>query len=222
MGTGWWFADLWHQDKVFLASWVFWVIGSICLHELSHGWMALRFGDRTPVERGHMTLSPVVHMGWMSLLVFFLVGIAWGAMPVNPSRMRGRNAPIYVALAGPGMNVALAAGCIILGGLWFGLLMPSETRLIENIATFFLVGGMLNVVLAIFNLLPVPPLDGSRVLAEVSGEYRRLLHHPNAPMFMLVGLLVLFWWGGELLFAVGSGVSRGGIGAIAGLVRLIA
>ena len=78
--------------------WVFWVIFSICLHELAHGWAAIWQGDRTPRETGHMTMNPMVHMGGASLIVFALVGIAWGLMPTDPSRYRwGRRGRIQAA-----------------------------------------------------------------------------------------------------------------------------
>jgi hypothetical protein len=86
-----------------------WVIGSIVLHELAHGWAAIRLGDTTPRDLGHMTWNPLVHMGGFSLVVFAVIGIAWGMMPVDPSRLRGRYGDALVALAGPAMNIVLAA-----------------------------------------------------------------------------------------------------------------
>ena len=73
---------------VAVLSWAFWVIFSITLHELGHGWAAIRQGDDTPRRFGRMTLNPLVHMGVPSLVMFALIGIAWGAMPVEPSRFR--------------------------------------------------------------------------------------------------------------------------------------
>ena len=109
MGTGWWVADFLRAfGPAFVIAWAFWIIFSICLHELSHGWAAIALGDRTPIESGHMTFNPLVHMGGMSLVAFALIGIAWGAMPINPARLRGRYAEALVALAGPAMNLVLA------------------------------------------------------------------------------------------------------------------
>ncbi|VAX40844.1 hypothetical protein MNBD_PLANCTO03-1356, partial [hydrothermal vent metagenome] len=88
MGGGWWVEVYWQQDKVLLVSWVFWLFVSIVLHELAHGFAAIRCGDRTPIELGHMTPNPLVHMGPASLIAFALFGLAWGSMPVNPSRFR--------------------------------------------------------------------------------------------------------------------------------------
>ena len=75
---GWWVADMWSESPARLISWVFWVILSVTLHELAHGVAALWQGDRTPEETGHMTWNPLVHMGQWSLIMFVLVGIAWG------------------------------------------------------------------------------------------------------------------------------------------------
>lgn len=116
----WWVSAYWEADPALLVSWVFWVIVSIVLHELAHGWVAIRLGDRTPIETGRMTWNPLVHMGQTSLIVFALVGIAWGMMPVNPSSLRGRYGDAWVSLAGPAMNLALALVLIVLGGIWLG------------------------------------------------------------------------------------------------------
>ena len=82
---GWWVHKLYYGDgPVMLAAWVFWVIFSITLHELGHGWAAIRQGDETPRETGHMTWNPLVHMGPWSLAMFALIGIAWGLSRPTP------------------------------------------------------------------------------------------------------------------------------------------
>lgn len=188
----WWVAELLRDSPVLLLSWVVWVIGSIVLHELAHGWAAIWQGDRTPIETGHMTWNPIVHMGWMSLGVFALVGIAWGAMPVNPSRFRSRHGDALVTFAGPAMNLALALGCVVLSALWGGYAQSVPNPMWENMLLFLDAGAYLNVTLAIFNLLPVPPLDGGRILASYVPSYRRLMQHPQAPMIAIV-VLFLAW-----------------------------
>src|SRR5262245_1604740 len=166
MPSSWWVTDILEiGGPVLLFSWVVWVVGSICLHELSHGWTAIRHGDRTPIEMGHMTANPFVHMGPMSLLMFALVGIAWGLMPVNPTRMRGRYAEAKVAAAGPLMNITLAllavAGAVATKGIAQGHDLSHGLRAmdtLDNFYLFFKVGVMLNLMLALYNLVPVPPL----------------------------------------------------------------
>ncbi len=78
------------DDPLFFFATALTVVVSICLHELAHGWAAIRQGDDTPIQLGHMTFNPMVHMGSVSLLLFVFTGIAFGAMPVNPLRFRSR------------------------------------------------------------------------------------------------------------------------------------
>jgi Zn-dependent protease len=121
-----------------------------------------------------MTWNPLVHMGGFSLMAFALIGIAWGAMPVDPSRLRGRHGAALVALAGPAMNIVLAivsfAGLVL--WLWLGGTVGDPLR--TNLVHFFRLGVWLNIVLAVFNLLPVLPLDGGRIAASLSPAYDRV------------------------------------------------
>lgn len=193
--TDWWMAREFHNDPAGLLFWVFWVVFSITLHELGHGWAAIRAGDRTPIDTGHMTWNPVVHMGSMSLLLFALVGIAWGSMPVNPSRFRRTIDDAIVAAAGPAMNLGLAAICFVLGMLWQAYAtgasaVPSHIwRLVD---TFLTKGVYLNVALMMLNLIPLPPLDGSVILATFSRGYRRLIGGQNAMYLGMIAFGVVF------------------------------
>lgn len=211
----WWISETWQTSPVLTISWAFWVIFSVVLHELGHGVAAIRAGDRTPIESGHMTWNPLVHMGPVSLIVFGLVGIAWGAMPVSPSRFRGRYDQLVVSGAGPAVNIGLAVVTGIAGGLWAALAggfmfesVSASDGYREGVATFLWIGCALNFTLALFNLLPVPPLDGSRMLADVSAGFNRLLHHPNAQYIGLAAFLLVFWFGGQLLFEAGFWAER--------------
>ncbi|MHC4127122.1 MAG: site-2 protease family protein [Planctomycetota bacterium] len=191
---GWWVHELYQAGQtVELISWIFWVILAIVLHELAHGWAALWQGDDTPKQLGRMTLNPLVHMGGASLLVFALIGIAWGVMPTDPSRYRwGRRGRIFVAAAGPGMNIALGLVALTAQVVWlrFG---PTDQTIYGNLATFLWIGGWLNLVLAAFNLLPVPPLDGSTILSGLSWRAYQLYRNPQAAMYGLFILLAVFF-----------------------------
>lgn len=154
------------------------VVFSICLHELAHGVVAVWLGDRTPIEQGRITLSPFVHMGFFSLACLLISGIAWGAMPVDERRLRGRHAMALVALAGPATNALLAG--LGLGGL--GLWMRFDPRataelpqMSQNAQYLIWLVGVANVLLTLFNLLPVPPLDGSAVLRSFSRSYDQMV-----------------------------------------------
>ncbi|MEM1165020.1 MAG: site-2 protease family protein [Planctomycetota bacterium] len=192
MNTGWWVTEGLAVNPAWVISWCAWFVISVVLHELAHGWAALWEGDSTPRELGHMTWNPIVHMGWVSVIMFALVGIGWGAMPVNPSRFRHTWGDALVSVAGPVMNLALAGVSILFAGVWLAVGDATGDRLFQNVSVFFQVGAMLNIVLACLNLLPIPPLDGSRILATYSWQYRELISHPNAPLvgMLLVGLLV--------------------------------
>lgn len=205
--SGWWLHELWQRDHVLAVSWVFWVIFSICLHELGHGWAAIRRGDMTPYLTGHMTWNPLVHMGPMSLIIFLLTGMAWGAMPVDPTRLRGRYADSLVALAGPIVNLSLWLVCLVLLCGWMLLTVRYVPNLVpprvaQNVETFLNVGTMLNIVLCLFNLMPIPPLDGSRILANVFRPFGRLFFNEQFQILSLILLVVAIRYGGRVILPV--------------------
>jgi Zn-dependent protease len=161
------------------------VVPSIILHELSHGVTALAFGDDTAKRAGRLTLNPIPHIDPLGTLVLpgvlALAGLgAFGyakPVPINPGRMRHpRNSALLVSLAGPATNLALA-------GLSIALLRwarPAGTAQAVNfVVSNFGVGaldltdrllyvlGFVNVSLAVFNALPIPPLDGSAIVARL-------------------------------------------------------
>ena len=209
----WWVSDLLSAQggQAILVAWVFWVITSITLHELSHGWMAIRCGDDTPIYSGHMTWNPLVHMGPTSLIMFLLVGIAWGAMPVDPSRLRKTRHEAYVAFAGPAMNLLLFALCVVLCALATRLkisagLQGGSVDAYRKTHMFFYYGAILNLVLAAFNMLPVPPLDGWRVLSTLVPAYRRLFDSEQVVIVAMILFAVLFFQGSSLIMSMAHDV----------------
>lgn len=222
MGGGWWVNNVMEnpdQGLPYLVSWVVWVIFSITLHELGHGWAALRQGDRTPVVTGHMTWNPIVHMGVQSLIIFAVIGIAWGAMPVDPSRFRSKYGDLLVSFAGPMINFSLAGVAILLGGLWYGHAsglaeswsINLDYEFADRVYQFFFLGASLNILLAFLNLLPIPPLDGSRMLADVSRTYRSWTMHPQAPLVGLFALLAVFFLASPYLWLISDLVATLGV-----------
>ena len=169
---------------------------SIVVHEVAHGWMALRLGDSTAYDSGRLTLNPIPHIDPIGsiaipLLSFISAGsvfIAWAKpVPVNPANFRNfRRDDILVSVVGPFSNLIVAFCCavfyILLERL-FGPLKLIENNLLRDIAAFFIhmfaAGITLNIFLAVFNLIPVPPLDGSHVLsallpAELNERFRQI------------------------------------------------
>ncbi len=188
------FLDYLTKDPVFYVSAVVAVVISITLHELGHGVAALWQGDTTPRDLGHMTLNPTVHMPPFSWLLLFLAGISYGLMPVNPRRFRSRFGDALVSAAGPAVNLVLSLVGLTVWALWIRFAGAPLEGTVANLQRFFLILGAFNLVLAVFNMLPVPPLDGSTVLASFSPRFRRFTSNPNnQPFFMGAFLLVFFF-----------------------------
>ena len=194
-------------------------IVSITSHEAAHGFVADRLGDPTARERGRLTLNPIPHIDlfYTILLPLFLLvshaGFIFGGakpVPVDVSRLRRpRRDWALVGAAGPAMNVLIAF--ILTALLWAatlaGLANPSS-----SLREILAVGIFVNVLLAVFNLIPIPPLDGSRVVQYfLSGE--TLLLYRRIEKFGLLIIMGLIFFVPQLQIVLGA--------AIFGLVRLI-
>lgn len=203
-------------DRFYFLAVALTVVISIVLHELAHGWAAIRLGDDTPIREGRMTGNPLVHMGPWSLVMLAVAGIAWGQMPIDHSRLRGRRAQAIVAAAGPAMNVLLAAVALsVLAGLlhlWgytgvpvtlFMADLPGSpvTSTQSNAIQFLLLFGVTNLLLAMFNLIPVPPLDGSHIIANFSRPYADFVGDPKHQGFMMMLFVFGFLMAGRVLIA---------------------
>ena len=202
-------------DPLWFFSVVFTVVVSIVLHELGHGAAALWQGDDTPRRTGHMTADPIVHMGWFSVVMLLTVGMAYGLMPVNPSRFRGRYGGAMVAAAGPAVNLLLAMLTLAVLGLWVRAAgfwdAPDVSMFTANSQRVLWTFATTNLALLILNLLPVPPLDGAAILADFSPAYDRWVRTAADPMVFLGALLLVL-----LLFSA-TGVGLFGIAQRLGL-----
>lgn len=138
------------------------LIFSICAHELMHAWVALKQGDDTAARAGHLTLNPLKQMGWFSLIMFAIIGVAWGQVPVDPAKMRQRWSALLVAASGPLTNLALFVVFV-----WLGSLSDQQMA-----ASILLYGGAMNLVLCILNLLPIPGLDGGVIAGYLLPQLR--------------------------------------------------
>ena len=162
----------------------------ITLHELAHGYIAYRMGDPTAKMAGRLTLNPIRHIDPMGLLSMVVFRFGWARpVPVNMYYFRDpRRGMALTALAGPGCNVLLAVLFLFLYGLSFPLYLLGKWSFIAELCY---ITAYLSISLAVFNLLPVPPLDGSKILfAFLSDEqYRKLMRYERYGMFLLLFLL---------------------------------
>jgi Zn-dependent protease len=195
-----WFMNLLNVGgPAMLATWVFWVIFSVVLHELAHGWTAVRCGDRTPIELGHLTWNPVVHMGTSGVLMMALLGVTWGRMPIDPTRMRRWYDEVLVTAAGPLTNLGLSVLCILVV-VGYAAATKGQGAASEKVAMFFGIGAILNMVLAILNMLPLFPLDGGRILGVFVPPLARFYASPTGAMMSMVTLSLVFVFGGDIVF----------------------
>ena len=158
------------SDPVYYGIWLLVVIFSICIHEFCHAYVALREGDDTAAMAGHLTLNPLKQMGPFSLIMLAFIGIAWGAVPVNPMKMRSKWSHARVAFAGPFANLLL----FVLGSVGAALVLvftDPESGLFKAF-TIFIMLSELNLVLFLFNMLPVYPFDGWTVFTTFIPVHR--------------------------------------------------
>jgi Zn-dependent protease len=177
------------------------IVPSIILHEISHGWVAKAFGDNTAARAGRLTLNPVVHVdpvgtlivpALLSLTSFGVFGWA-KPVPVNTRNLRSpRNHGVLVSLAGPATNVVLAAvGALIFTTFFRASFNQTLTPgLLSRAVVFF---SMANIGLAAFNLIPIPPLDGSVLFERMlpARHWPRYLRIRQYTMPIILGLVLL-------------------------------
>jgi Zn-dependent protease len=173
---------------------------AITCHEVSHGYIAYKFGDNTARSMGRLTLNPLKHLDIFGTLMVFIVGIGWAKpVPVNFSNLRNpKRDMIWVALAGPITNLFLAIlsalalrGFAVVGKSIF--LGASVKLFIEPIILMLAFSIYINLLLAIFNLIPVPPLDGGRVAVGLLPYRQALAYSRIEPYGMIIIILLVFF-----------------------------
>lgn len=160
--------ELLFTTPVLFFAWLVAIVYSITVHEFSHALVGHLQGDSTAEQEGRLTLNPLAHLDWMGFALLVLVGFGWGRpVPFNPYQLRfKRLGPALVGLAGPAANLL----SVVVFALLLKLLVTTQILAPENVL-FILITFLIeiNVVLLIFNLIPVPPLDGSKLLYAFLG-----------------------------------------------------
>ena len=204
------------MEPVLGITWYVVLLVALTCHEAAHGFAALKLGDPTAYRQGQVTLDPVAHikrepfgMVVMPILSFILAGwmIGWASAPYDPHWARqNRRRAALMALAGPVANLILIviAGLTIRGGMLFGVFYAPESITFEQVTAATSPGFAnsasvvvsilfsLNLILFVFNLIPLPPLDGSEVLSlflsdRAAERYAQLLHQSG---FRVIGLII--------------------------------
>ena len=161
------------------------------IHEFAHAWTATRFGDPTPRQAGRLTLNPLAHLDTWGTLLFLFTGFGWAKpVPISPAALRTRRAYFWVAFAGPLSNLLLALVAAAAYRLTFPFLASHPLGL--WVLRFLAAVVFFDLLLFFFNLIPIPPLDGEKVIAGLFPRVWARYIAPLQPYAVLVFLLLFF------------------------------
>ena len=195
------FFSLLFSEPIMAVAWIIGVFSAITIHEFSHAYMAYLRGDYTAEAAGRLTLNPLSHLDPIGFVAFLLVGYGWAKpVPYNPYKLKNpRWDGILVALAGPGSNLLLA----IVASLLIRFFLGAEILDSSNLLLVFLFLVMfLNLALMFFNLIPLPPLDGSKIWHSIFNTVKNpgLAHLIESRGQMVLFALIILSFAGVNIF----------------------
>ncbi|MBR5873002.1 MAG: site-2 protease family protein [Oscillospiraceae bacterium] len=167
------------------------------IHECAHGYAAYRMGDNTAVRQGRLTLNPLAHFDPIGTLAIILFGFGWAKpVPINPLNFENpKKGMMLSSLAGPLSNIGLALVAMVLYKIsYIPAVMGVSGAFFETIQTFLLLMISINITLGVFNLIPIPPLDGSRIATYFLPQriYFKIMQYEN---IIFIVFLVALWFG---------------------------
>ena len=178
------------------------ILLSLTVHEYFHGWTANKLGDPTAKMRGRLTLNPIAHLDILGTILMFIVGFGWAKpVPIDPRNFKDpKKDTILVAIAGPLSNLAMA----LAAGLALRFMIPkmvsgeiSSEGIYSVIAIILILTLVYGIALAVFNMIPIPPLDGSRVLYGILPNRYAYAYSRFEP-YGVFFLFALFIFGGGI------------------------
>lgn len=179
---------------MFILSGCFVVFVCSPIHELAHGWAAYKLGDNTAKREGRLTFNPIAHIDPIGMIMILIFGFGYAKpVPVNMNNFKNpKSGMALTALAGPASNLIMAFVSMFLHYIVSAL--GSSSLIMQIISIFFFYSAYINVSLGVFNLIPIPPLDGSKILAGVLPDrvyYKYMVYE----RYVMIALIILLFTG---------------------------
>lgn len=181
------------QNPLFFVAWIGAILVALSTHEFAHAYASHRLGDNTAKDMGRLTLNPFAHIDWLGMMMLVLIGFGWGKpVQFNPYNLKYKKwGASIVALAGPFANlINIAVFGTVLKFLGAYTALPANNMLVQFIHLLIII----NAILMVFNLIPIPPLDGSKLLFAVLDKPKydeiKMRLATQGPL-ILIGLIIL-------------------------------